>query len=125
MNEKLQKLIFKAKEACPEASDDVIKDAIIEYLTKAGPALHPVHKILSSVQRDLDAAKEHQGRKWFTAAQNSLESSGNKLATVGKRIGSGEAILPELVKRFKNLSQDHKTISRDSWKSPNKGAGRE
>ena len=35
MNEKLQKLIFKAKEICPEASDEVIKDAILGYLMKS------------------------------------------------------------------------------------------
>ena len=35
MNKEFQKLLFKAKEACPEASDDLIRDTIIEYLLKA------------------------------------------------------------------------------------------
>jgi len=35
MYNEIQKLFFKAKEACPEASDETIRDAVFDYLLKA------------------------------------------------------------------------------------------
>ena len=57
MHDELQKLLFKAKEVCPEASDEVIKDAIIEYLLKGGP--NEVDKYHGMIASGLAESKKH------------------------------------------------------------------
>ena len=115
LNNELQKLLFKAKEACPEASDEVIKKAIIEYLLKS--TVDKYHGIAAS---KIGEANTHYTKgRMEEASKSAHEANHNwKLAEKIKKTPEQEERQNNIGKRLLAVNSNLKGGPKNERKTP-------